>query len=86
MGKYVPDRDFVNEIETEKKIRELFSEYNTHIHNFEVKDIKTAGVRARKCLLELYPLLKQRRLEILERKKSMRWVEHPSWENVEDAS
>ena len=85
MGKFIPDRDYVNEIETEKKIRDTFAEYAEHIHQFEIKDNKAAGVRARRCLLELYPLLKQRRLEILERKKTLGWHEHPSW-SESDAS
>ena len=85
MGKYVPDRDFVSEIETEQEIREQLTIYFEEIHKFEVKDNKSAGVRARNALLALYPLLKKRRKEILERKKTMAYYEHPSWEDVEDA-
>lgn len=76
MGKYIPDRDFMNEIATEKRIREILEEYKENVWRFEVKDSKAAGVRARHNLLELGKLCKVRRLEILERKKTLvpfRW-------------
>jgi hypothetical protein len=69
MGKYIPERDFVNEEPTEKRIREVLDQYKENIWRFEIKDSKAAGVRARKNLLELYQLAKTRRAEILERKK-----------------
>jgi|DEB0MinimDraft_6_1074348.scaffolds.fasta_scaffold00234_7 hypothetical protein len=76
MGQFIPDRDFVNEEETEKQIREIFESYKENIWRFEVKDSKAAGVRARNNLLELAKLCKVRRKEILERKKEIvpfRW-------------
>ena len=76
MGKFIPERDFVNELSTEKRLRELIDEYKENIWRFEVKDSKAAGVRARHNLLELGKLTKARRLEILERKKTIipfRW-------------
>jgi|TARA_R100000479_G_scaffold171285_2_gene114719 hypothetical protein len=73
MGQFIPDRDFVNEIPTEKRFRECLQEYNENIHKFEVKNSKAAGVRARHNLLELYHLCKQRRKEILDRKKEIVW-------------
>lgn len=85
MGKYVPDRDFIEG--TEKRIREVLSEYNTNIHKFEQKDSMRAGVRARNNLLELFHLCRKRRKEILERKKEIKerlWTVHPSWEDVDD--
>ena len=82
MGKYIPDRDFM--FGTEKRIREVLAEYNDNIHKFEQKDVKAAGVRARKNLLELFHLCRKRRGEILERSKTIKWEEHPSWENVDD--
>lgn len=72
MGKYIPDRDFVNEIETERRIREVMDDYKENIWRFEVKDSKAAGVRARHNLLELWHLVHQRRREILDRKKTLR--------------
>ena len=69
MGKYVPDRDFINEIPTEKRFRELLVEYNENIKKFEQKDSRAAGVRARLNLLEIYKLIRTRRREILERSK-----------------
>ena len=71
MGKYIPDRDFINEIPTEKRIRQILEEYKENVWRFEVKDSKAAGVRARHNLLELGKLCKVRRLEILERKKTI---------------
>ena len=71
MGQFVPDRDFVNEIPTEKKLRQVLSDYNINITKFETKNSKAAGVRARLNLLELYQLCKTRRKEILERKKEL---------------
>lgn len=83
MGKYVPDRDFM--FGNEKRFREVLGEYNENIHKFEQKDNRAAGVRARKNLLELFHLCRARRAEILERTKQIgNWVEHPSWENVDD--
>jgi len=76
MGKFIPERDFVNEEATEKQIREIFESYKENIWRFEVKDSKAAGVRARHNLLELGKLCKVRRKEILERKKEIvpfRW-------------
>ena len=73
MGKYIPDRDFVEEEPTEKRIREVLEDYNKNIWKFEVKDSKAAGVRARGNLLELYHLCRTRRKEILERKKQIVW-------------
>lgn len=69
MGKYVPDRDFISEIPTEKRFRELLVEYNENIKKFEQKDSRAAGVRARLNLLEIYKLIRTRRREILERSK-----------------
>jgi hypothetical protein len=76
MGKFIPERDFINELPTEKRLRELIDEYKENVWRFEVKDSKAAGVRARNNLLELGKLCKTRRLEILERKKNIyafRW-------------
>ena len=82
MGKYVADRIFIEG--NEKRIREVLSDYNENIHQFETKDIKVAGKRARKNLLELYHLCRVRRQEILDRGKTLNWVEHPSWSEIED--
>ena len=84
MGRYVPDRDFINEEPTEKRIREVLAEYNKNIHKFEQKDSMRAGVRARNNLLELFHLCRQRRKEILARKKTLKWELHESWEGIED--
>lgn len=84
MGKYVPDRDFISELPTEKRIREVLEDYNKNIHKFEQKDSARAGVRARNNLLELFHLCRQRRKEILERKKTLKWVKHESWEGIDD--
>ena len=82
MGKFIPERDFINELPTEKRLRELVDEYKENIWRFEVKDSKAAGVRARNNLLELAKLTKPRRKEILERKKT---IVPFKWE-VEDGS
>jgi len=87
VGKYIPDRDFVCEEPTEKRIREILDEYKENIWRFEVKDSKAAGVRARNNLLELHHLCKTRRREILERKKTIvpfRWEDQDGQE--EEAS
>jgi len=76
MGKFIPERDFINELPTEKRLRELIDEYKENVWRFEIKDSKAAGVRARNNLLEIGKLTKIRRLEILERKKDIvpfRW-------------
>jgi len=76
MGKFIPERDFINELPTEKRLRELIDEYKQNVWRFEIKDSKAAGVRARNNLLEIGKLTKIRRLEILERKKDIvpfRW-------------
>ena len=78
MGKFIPERDFINELPTEKRLRELMDEYKENVWRFEIKDSKAAGVRARNNLLEIGKLTKTRRLEILERKKTIipfRWEE-----------
>jgi len=71
MGKYIPERDFINEEPTEKRIREILEEYKENIWRFEVKNSKAAGVRARKNLLELHSLCRTRRREINDRKKTI---------------
>ena len=76
MGKFIPERDFINELPTEKRLRELIDEYKENVWRFEIKDSKAAGVRARNNLLEIGKLTKVRRQEILERKKDIytfRW-------------
>ena len=85
MGKYIPERDWISETPTEQRIREILKAYNEDIHRYETKGFKAAGIRARNCLLELAPLLKQRRKEILLGYKDRQRAEmHPSWEGVED--
>ncbi len=71
MGQFIPDRDFISEIPTEKRIRDVLEDYNKNVWKFEVKDSKAAGVRANNILLEFYQLCKIRRKEILERKKKI---------------
>tara|TARA_R110000787_G_scaffold30601_1_gene81961 strand:+ start:141 stop:362 length:222 start_codon:yes stop_codon:yes gene_type:complete len=71
MGQFIPERDFVSEIPTEKRIRDILEDYNKNVWRFEVKNSKAAGVRARANLLEFYQLCKIRRKEILERKKQL---------------
>lgn len=71
MGQFIPERDFVSEIPTEKRIRDILEDYNKNVWRFEVKNSKAAGVRARNNLLEFYQLCKIRRKEILERKKQL---------------
>ena len=76
MGKFIPERDFINELPTEKRLRELIDEYKENVWRFEIKDSKAAGVRARNNLLEIGKLTKIRRQEILKRKKDIytfRW-------------
>ena len=85
MGKYIPERDWINETPTEQEIRRILKEYNENIHKYETKGYKTAGIRSRNNLLALYPLLKRRRKEILDGYKNRKIEEHPSWEGVEDA-
>lgn len=82
MGKFVADPDWIEG--TEKRIREVLTEYNENIYRFEVKKIKIAGVRARHNLLELFHLCRKRRKEILEDKRDMGFFVHPSWEGIED--
>jgi len=85
MGKYIPEDSWIATNETEQEIRRILVEYNENIHIFETKGYKTAGVRSRKNLLALYPLLKRRRKEILEgMKNKTNQEEHPSWQGVED--
>jgi hypothetical protein len=85
MGKYIPERDWISETPTEQEIRRILAEYNENIHKYETKGFRTPGVRARKNLIDLYPLLKKRRKEILDGYKNKpKLVEHPSWEGIED--
>jgi len=85
MGKYIPERDWISETPTEQEIREILKAYNENIHKYEIKGFKAAGMRARHNLLDLYPLLKKRRKEILQGYKNKKPAEmHPSWEGVED--
>jgi hypothetical protein len=85
MGKYVPEDSWIATNETEQEIRRILGEYNENIHKYESKGYKTAGIRSRNNLLALYPLLKQRRKEILDGYKNRKDEEHPSWKEVEDA-
>lgn len=84
MGKYIPEDSWIATNETEQEIRRILGEYNENIHVYETKGYKTAGIRSRNNLLELYPLLKQRRREILDGYKNRKIEEHASWEGVED--
>jgi len=68
----------------EQRFRELLAEYNENLHKFETKSNKAAGRRARKHLLELYHLCRTRRKEILEGIHEAGWVEHPSWQGIEE--
>ena len=87
MGKYIPERDWISETPTEQEIRRILSEYNDNIHRYETKGFKTAGIKARNNLLELYPLLKKRRQEILAGYKNRKPLEeHPSWKGIENAT
>jgi len=86
MGNFIPDRDFIEEEPTEKRIREVLGEYNENIRNFECRNSKAAGKRARANLLELFHLCRQRRKEITDRSKQISWYVHESWEGIEDAS
>lgn len=83
MGRYVKDREFI--FGTEQIIREVITEYDINIREFEQKNNKRAGVRARQNLLELAFLCKKRRKEILTRSKELgKWKIHPSWEGVDE--
>ena len=53
MGKYVADRDFIEDEPSEKRIREILVDYNTNIKQFECQNNRSAGRRARANLLEL---------------------------------
>ena len=66
-NKFAAERDFIEG--NERRIREVLSDYNNNIHQFEQKNIKRAGVRARANLLELFHICRARRKEILERSK-----------------
>ena len=57
----------------EQRFRELLAEYNENLHKFETKN-----------LLELYHLCRTRRKEILEGIHEAGWVEHPSWQGIEE--
>jgi len=85
MGKYIPEDSWIVTNETEQEIRRILGEYNENIHIYETKGYRTAGIRSRNNLLELYPLLKRRRKEILDGYKNRKIEEHPSWEGIEDA-
>lgn len=83
MGKYVKDREFIEG--TEMRLREVINEYDINIRQFEQKDNKRAGVRARANLLELYHICRQRRKEICARSKTiLPREEHPSWANISE--
>jgi hypothetical protein len=74
MGKYVPDRDFI--FGTEKLLREAIHEYNDNIHDFEKKNIKIAGKKARRAILKIKKLLPIRRNEINARIKKLYYRVH----------
>ncbi len=84
VGKYVPDMPDTFIEGTEQRLREVLVEYDDNIRRFETLNSKKAGVRARHNLLELYAICKLRRKEILERKRTLGWVEHPSWDGIEE--
>lgn len=81
-NKFAAERDFIEG--NEKRIREVLSDYNTNIHQFEQKNIKRAGVRARANLLELFHLCRARRKEILERSKKIEGGQCPDLVEVWD--
>lgn len=81
-NKFAAERDFIEG--NEKRIREVLSDYNTNIHQFEQKNIKRAGVRARANLLELFHLCRARRKEILERSKRIEGGQCPDLVEVWD--
>tara|TARA_R110000851_G_scaffold66120_1_gene149694 strand:- start:258 stop:518 length:261 start_codon:yes stop_codon:yes gene_type:complete len=83
LGKYVADRDFIEDEPSEKRIREILVDYNNNIKQFECQNNRSAGRRARANLLELYHLCRLRRKEILERNKEISWHVHESWNNLE---
>ena len=81
-NKFAAERDFIEG--NEKRIREVLSDYNNNIHQFEQKNIKRAGVRARANLLELFHLCRARRKEILERSKKIEGGQCPDLVEVWD--
>lgn len=81
-NKFAAERDFIEG--NERRIREVLSDYNTNIHQFEQKNIKRAGVRARANLLELFHLCRARRKEILERSKKIEGGQCPDLVEVWD--
>lgn len=81
-NRFAAERDFINGLEA--RLRAVLGEYNTNIHQFEQKNIKRAGVRARANLLELFHICRARRKEILERSKRIEGGQCPDWVEVED--
>jgi hypothetical protein len=81
-NKFAAERDFIEG--NERRIREVLSDYNNNIHQFEQKNIKRAGVRARSNLLELFHLCRARRKEILERSKRIEGGQCPDLVEVWD--
>lgn len=78
MGKFIPAREFIFGIE--KEIRDLLKDYNDEIHKFEQKNIKRSGVKARKILGKLRIILRQRRIQILNRLKKIKNRRHEDGE------
>jgi hypothetical protein len=81
-NKFAAEREFI--FGTEQRLREVLTEYNVNIHQFEQKNNKRAGVRARANLLELFHICRARRKEILERSKRIEGGSCPDWVEVED--
>ena len=74
MGKYVPDREFIEGLE--KQFRDLIDDYNYHIHMFEQKNIKKNGLEARKLLRQIRAIIPKRVNQILARSRKINHHQH----------
>jgi hypothetical protein len=85
MGKLFKDRDWTEDYPTEQYMREVMRLYFENVNDLNTNKNMTAGVRARKYLLELFHLCRKRRKEILEQKREYKYRVHPSWEGVKES-
>jgi len=84
MGKLFADRDWVEDEPTEQEMREVMRYYFEQVNLLNTNKNMTAGVRARKALLEIFHLCRKRRKEILDQKAEYKYRIHDSWDQVED--
>lgn len=79
-----PDRNWVEDEPTEQELRDVLRYYFEQVHMLNADKNMSAGVRARKALLHVFHLCRQRRKEILEQKSEYKYHVHSSWKDIDE--